>query len=58
MLLLDRKQSERIVIGEDIVITVVSIERHRVRLGIDAPADVRVDREEISLARKQNKAPR
>lgn len=55
MLILDRKLAERIMIGDDITITVVAIERHRVRIGIDAPAHIRVDREEISLTRREEK---
>lgn len=47
MLILSRHVNERIVIGDDIVVTVVEIRGDRVRLGIDAPQEVRVDREEI-----------
>lgn len=49
MLVLGRKESERILIGDDIVITVISIRRGIVRIGIDAPKDVSVHREEIAL---------
>ncbi len=47
MLVLSRKQSQRIVIGSDIRITVVQVERNQVRLGIDAPRGLVVLREEI-----------
>jgi len=47
MLVLSRKQSQRIVIGRDIRITVVKVERNHVRLGIDAPQGVVVLREEL-----------
>lgn len=47
MLVLARMTDERIVIGDDIVITVVRIANDRVRLGIDAPAHVSVHREEV-----------
>ena len=47
MLVLTRKQGERINIGQDIVITVVQLDRNRVRIGIDAPDDVRILRQEI-----------
>jgi carbon storage regulator len=47
MLVLSRKKSQKIVIGQDIRITVVKIERSHVRLGIDAPAGVVVLREEL-----------
>lgn len=47
MLVLSRKQGERIVIGGNIVITVVSGGSDRVRLGISAPASIPIQREEI-----------
>jgi carbon storage regulator len=47
MLVLSRKQSQQIVIGQDIRITVVKIERSQVRLGIDAPAGIVVLRDEL-----------
>jgi carbon storage regulator len=47
MLVLTRRQGESIVIGNDIKITVVSLGPGRVKLGIEAPPNVRVDREEI-----------
>lgn len=47
MLVLSRKVGESILIGNDIVITVVAYRGDKVRLGIKAPSDVRVDREEI-----------
>ena len=46
MLCLSRKINERIIIGDDIVITVVAIRGDKVRLGIDAPDAVPVHREE------------
>lgn len=48
MLVLSRKKSERIVIGDEMTITVIEIRGDRVRLGIDAPRDVPVHREEIA----------
>ena len=47
MLVLSRKIDERIVIDDRIVVTVVKIDRNHVRLGIQAPGDVPVYREEI-----------
>jgi carbon storage regulator len=47
MLVLERKLSERIFIGEDIIITVVRIDGYKIRLGIEAPKDMRIDREEL-----------
>lgn len=48
MLVLSRKLMEKIYIGDDIVITVVRLERDKVRLGIEAPRDVNIVRAEIS----------
>ncbi|WP_152052237.1 carbon storage regulator CsrA [Tautonia marina] len=48
MLVLSRKLGEKIVIGENIVVTVVKIDRNQIRLGIEAPNDVPVYREEIA----------
>ena len=47
MLVLSRKLLEGIVIGTDIRITVVKVDRNHVRLGIEAPRDVAVVREEL-----------
>ena len=47
MLVLSRKLGERIVIGENIVVTVVSVSGDRIRLGVSAPAGVPIHREEI-----------
>lgn len=47
MLLLSRKCGQSIVINEDIVVTVVSVDRNRVRLGIRAPGYVPVYRQEV-----------
>jgi carbon storage regulator len=48
MLVLSRKLGEKIVIGDNIVVTVVKIDRNQIRLGILAPAEVPVYREEIA----------
>jgi carbon storage regulator len=47
MLVLSRKTSERIVLGKDVVVTVVAVQGGQVRLGIEAPATVTVRREEL-----------
>lgn len=47
MLVLSRKKNEKIVINESIVITVVDVRGDRVRIGIDAPRDVPIHRQEI-----------
>jgi carbon storage regulator len=51
MLVLSRKLGEKIVIGENIRITVVKIDRNQIRIGIEAPGDVPVYREEIAPER-------
>jgi len=48
MLVLMRKAGESIHIGKNIVVTLVSLERNRARIGIQAPRDVIIDREEIA----------
>ncbi len=48
MLVLGRRKGEKIVIGEGIVVTVVTIQGERVRLGIEAPPEVSIRREEIA----------
>ncbi len=48
MLVLSRKPMERIVIGEDIVVTIVSVRGDKVRVGVDAPASVPINRHEIA----------
>jgi carbon storage regulator len=47
MLVLSRKLNERIVIGGNVVVTVVKIDRNQVRIGIEAPGDVPIYRNEI-----------
>lgn len=47
MLVLTRKQDEQILIGDDVVITVIKIRNNQIRLGISAPRDVRVLRGEL-----------
>lgn len=47
MLVLGRKINESIIIGEDIIVTILAVEGERVKIGIDAPADVSILRQEL-----------
>ena len=47
MLVLTRKHLQQIVIGRDIRITIVKLDRNQVRLGIDAPPGMTILREEL-----------
>ena len=53
MLVLSRKLGERIVIGGGIVVTLVKVGPNQARLGIEAPRDVKVYREELAGAFEQ-----
>lgn len=55
MLVLTRRRNGQIFIGEDIVITVVSVERGNVRIGIEAPENVRILRDDVSRGYKPPK---
>jgi carbon storage regulator len=54
MLILTRKAGESLVIANNIVVTVIGTNNGQVRLGIEAPADVVVDREEIHERRQRD----
>jgi len=47
MLILSRRTDESIVIGDEVTITILSVKGKQVRIGINAPPDVSVHREEI-----------
>lgn len=57
MLVLSRKLGERIYINDNIVITIVEIDRGKVRLGIEAPKDVEILREELRNSNLTNPRP-
>lgn len=57
MLVLTRKLGEEIIIGGEIVVTVVEVANGRVKLGIQAPKSVRVDRSEVRDQREKADAP-
>jgi len=50
MLILTRRPGERVVIGDNILVTVMGVSGHTVRLGIEAPEGISIYREEIWLA--------
>jgi carbon storage regulator len=47
MLILTRKIGEALVIDKDITVTVMGIKGTQIRIGVDAPRDIKVNREEI-----------
>jgi len=47
MLVLSRKESEKIMLGDEIVLTIVRVSGDRVRLGIEAPSDMLILRKEL-----------
>ena len=55
MLILTRRIGESLIIGDDIKVTILGIKPHQIRIGIEAPKDVSVHREEIYLRIKDEK---
>ena len=60
MLVLSRHRDESIMIGDDVVVTIVDIRGDKVRLGINAPHDIPVHRQEVyeAIKRENEKAAR
>lgn len=60
MLVLSRQRDESIVIGDNVVVTIVDVRGDRVRLGIDAPREVSVHRREVyeAIQRENQQAAR
>jgi len=57
MLILSRKVNEKVVIGDDITVSIIEVRGDQVRIGIDAPKKVKVFRQEVFDAiREENKA--
>jgi carbon storage regulator len=57
MLVLSRRENERIKLGDSIVLTVVKVAGDRVRLGIEAPADVLILRGELERKTEEDRLP-
>ena len=55
MLVLSRRRDESIIIGDNIVVTIVDIRGDKVRLGIDAPSEIPVHRREVYEAIQREK---
>ena len=53
MLIITRRPGEKIVLGDDVTVTVMEVSGQTVRLGIDAPKELPIYREEIWAAVKQ-----
>jgi len=53
MLVLGRKVNESIIIGDNVVVTVLAVDGERVKIGIDAPTDISILRQELYEAVKE-----
>jgi carbon storage regulator len=55
MLIITRRPGERVMIGDDVVIAIIDVKGSNVRIGIDAPREIAVYREELLEAMKAEK---
>ncbi|MEQ1825291.1 MAG: carbon storage regulator [Pirellula sp.] len=53
MLILSRRESERVHLGDDIVLTIVRVNGDKVRIGVEAPSHVKILRTELELDSKE-----
>ena len=58
MLILPRRTGETLRIGEDVEVTVMAVNGSQVRIGIKAPRNVAVDREEIAERKMREREPK
>lgn len=56
MLILTRRVGETLMIGDNVTVTVLGVKGNQVRIGINAPKAMRVDREEIHVKRQKSEA--
>jgi len=47
MLILTRRVGEKLIIGEDVTVTILSLKGNQIRIGIDAPREIKVHRQEV-----------
>lgn len=55
MLILSRRESERVYLGDDIVLTIVRVSGDKVRIGVEAPSNVKILRNELENASPTSK---
>ncbi len=58
MLVLSRKESEKIMLGDSVVLTIVRVSGDRVRLGIEAPSDMLILRMELDPTEQHEISPK
>jgi carbon storage regulator len=49
LLILTRRLGEKLTIGDDVTVTILGVRGNQIRVGIDAPRDVKVNREEVNI---------
>jgi carbon storage regulator len=58
MLILTRRVGETIMIGDDVTVTVLGVKGNQVRIGVTAPKDIAVDRQEIAERKRKARGER